>query len=113
MPPESFRTIPLFGELDLHSARELASTLSAAVGDVTCEPVVDLRRVTFMDSTVLGALVRAGEQMRNQGRALKLVVVAGQVTEVLAVSGLTERFELLSVPPGTARGSTGDPAAAA
>lgn len=113
MTPESFHTIPLFGELDLNSARELAATLSAAVGDVTREPVVDLRRVTFMDSTALGALVRAGEQMRNQGRALKLVVATGRVTELLDVSGLTERFELLRAPPGTARGSTGDPAAAA
>ena len=111
MTTESFRTIPLHGELDLHTARELGATLSAAVGDVTRVPVVDLREVTFMDSTALGALIRAGEQMRNQGRPLRLVVAPGQVTELLAASGLNDRFELLSVPPSA--GPRADPAAAA
>lgn len=99
MTPEStLRTIRLFGELDLHSARELGATLSEAVGDTTRDPVVDLRSVTFMDSTALGALTRAAEQLRNQGRVLKLFLADGQVAELLEVSGLTDRFELLSPP---------------
>jgi anti-anti-sigma factor len=109
----TLRTIRLFGELDLHSARAMSATLSEAVGDTTRDPVVDLRRVTFMDSTALGALARAGEQLRNQGRTLKLLLVDGQVRDLLDVSGLADRFELLSAPRGGAPGSTPGPAAVA
>jgi len=108
------RTIRLFGELDLRSAREMQSALSEAVGDRTRELIVDLRKVSFIDSTALGALVRAAEQLRNQGRMLTLLITPGDpVDGLLEVSGLTERFALLSEPPEAAPGSSSGPAAAA
>lgn len=108
------RIIRLFGELDIHHAREMAGLLSEAVGDAGRELVVDVRRVTFMDSTALGALVRAGERLRQQGRALGLLVTpGGQVDGLLESTGLAARFDVLSAPPGSAGGSTPDPAAAA
>lgn len=113
-PDAPRRVIRLFGELDLHSAREMSATLSQAVGDISVEPIVDLRRVTFMDSTALGALVKAAEQLRNQGRPLAIVVEpGGQVDGLLDVSGLAGRFEILSEPPETDPGSISNPAAAA
>jgi anti-anti-sigma factor len=96
LPP---RTIRLDGELDIQRARELGAALSQAVGDVTRAPVVDLRGVTFMDSTALGALARAAEQLRNQGRELALVTAPGQVRDVIDVAGLSDRFALHSVLP--------------
>lgn len=109
------RTIRLFGELDLRSAREMQASLSEAVGDRSRELVVDLRKVSFIDSTALGALVRAAEQLRNQGRALTMLVTPGSpVDGLLEVSGLSERFALLSEPPPeTVPGSSPGPAAAA
>jgi anti-sigma B factor antagonist len=108
------RTISLFGELDIRSAREMQSALSEAVGDRTRELVVDLRKVSFIDSTALGALVRAAEQLRNQGRMLTLIRTPGDpVDGLLEVSGLGERFELLSDPPEAAAGPMPGPAAAA
>jgi len=96
----------------MHSVRDMAATLSEAVGDMTRSLVVDLRSVAFMDSTALGALARAGEQLRNQGRSLGLVVSPGQVSDLLASSGLADRFDVLSGLPGSAGGSTQGPAAA-
>ena len=108
------RTIRLFGELDLRSAREMQSALSEAVGDRTRELIVDLRKVSFIDSTALGALVRAAEQLRNQGRMMTLLITPGDpVDGLIEVSGLSERFALLSEPPETAPGSSSGPAAAA
>jgi anti-anti-sigma factor len=104
--------IRLSGELDMHSARDMAAALSEAVGDMTRALVIDLRSVAFMDSTALGALARAGEQLRNQGRALGLVVAPGQVSDLLASSGLADRFDVLSGLPGAAGGSNQDPATA-
>lgn len=92
----------------------MQSSLSEAVGDRSRELVVDLRKVSFIDSTALGALVRAAEQLRNQGRPLTLLVTPGSpVDGLLEVSGLSERFALLSEPAQTVPGSDSDPAAAA
>ena len=114
MTPAPPRTISLFGELDIRSARELQGTLSEAVGDVSRELTIDLRKVTFIDSTVLGALVRAAEQLRNQGRTLTLAILPGSPVEgLLEVSGLGERFSVVSGSPETVPGSTPGPAAAA
>ncbi|MCW2990988.1 MAG: antirepressor [Solirubrobacterales bacterium] len=99
------RTISLFGDLDIRSARELQATLSEAVGDRTRELLIDLRKVSFIDSTALGALVRAAEQLRNQGRVLTLArIPGGPVDGLLEVSGLTGRFALVSDPPASVPG---------
>ena len=91
------RTIALEGELDLHSVRGLASALSSAVGDITHDPIVDLTGVTFMDSTALGALAKANEQLHRQGRLLAIVLAPGQVSDLLDLTGMRDRFDVLSV----------------
>lgn len=107
------RLLRFSGELDMVTARGMAGDLSQAVGDTTSTPVADLRTVTFIDSMALAALAHAGEQLRNQGRALTLVVRdGGPVADLLEGSGLADRFELVSELPGSAPGSTPDPAAA-
>jgi anti-anti-sigma factor len=103
------RVIRLEGELDLHTARGLAAGLSQAVGDITHEPVVDLRDVTFMDSSALATVAKAAEQLRRQGRALGLVITDGPVSSLLDVTGMRDRFELLSELPENAAGSTPAP----
>lgn len=114
MPPRSeSRVIVLSGELDAHDAREISAELSQAVGDTTRAPVVDVREVTFLDSSALAALAHASEQLRKQGRELTMVISEGVVRELLEQSGLADRFVQVSDLPETARGSTSDPAAAA
>ena len=113
LPQTDSHVIVLAGELDTHDARGISAQLSQAVGDTTRTPIVDVRNVTFLDSTVLAALAHAGEQLRNQGRCLTLAITGGAVRELLDQSGLADRFELVSALPETAAGSRPDPAAAA
>src|SRR3954471_6883419 len=114
LPPTDSHVLVLAGELDTHDARGISAHLSQAVGDTTRTPVVDVRQVTFLDSTVLAALAHAGEQLRNQGRALTLAIDDNSlVRQLLDQSGLADRFELVNAPPETAPGSMPDPAATA
>ena len=94
MPADaSIRTLTLTGTLDIMSVRDVGATLSEAVGDMSRELVVDLRDVTFMDSTGLGALARAAQQLANQGRELTLLVTPGGPVEgLLDVSGMQDVF---------------------
>jgi anti-anti-sigma factor len=113
LPGEDTRVIVLAGELDTHDARGISAQLSQAVGDTTRAPVIDVRKVTFLDSTVLAVLAHAAQQLRNQGRDLTLAIGEGRVREFLEHSGLVDRFVLVSAPPESAPGSMPDPAAAA
>ena len=114
LPGSDSCVIVLAGEVDTHDARGISAQLSPAVGDTTRAPVIDARKVTFLDTTVLAALAHASEQLRNQGRELTLVVgEGGRVRDILDHSGLADRFTLVSALPETAPGPTLDPAAAA
>ena len=89
------KVIALSGVLDIASVRDVAAELSDAVGDTTRDLVVDLRHVTFMDSTGLGALVQAQKRMRRQGRGLTLRVAPdGPVATMLEVSGMNQAFDI-------------------
>lgn len=91
-------TLVLRGEVDLESERRLRALLSHMVGDTTSNPTVDLREVTFIDSTVLAVLVHAAEQLRQQGRRLTLQVADGPVPRLLNSAGLADRFRLIADP---------------
>jgi anti-sigma B factor antagonist len=90
--------VVLSGELDIASADGLEQELAGIEVDSPGTLVLDLRRVEFIDSTGLRALIAADERARSDGR--RLVVVRGQdaVAHLLAVTQLDQRFEIVDDP---------------
>ena len=82
--------VTVSGELDVASSQVLESEL-AKLHDVALV-VVDLRALTFIDSTGLGVLVRAHQLAQEQGRRFGLVRGNGQVTRLLSLTGLDEEL---------------------
>jgi anti-anti-sigma factor len=76
------------GALDLAVADELWSTLARAVDFARRAVRIDLDAVTFVDSTALGAFVRAWRHAEGRGIALCVVRPAPNVRRVLAITGL-------------------------
>ena len=73
--------LTLTGELDLYRAPEIEDALAEAAGrepDARSEGAhrltVDLRSVTFIDSTMLGLLLAASRRHRARGAELKVLV---------------------------------------
>ena len=62
--------VSLHGEHDLATAPALQDALGPLFGDV----LVDLSECTFVDSTVIGALIAAAQDMQREGHTLSLVV---------------------------------------
>lgn len=62
--------------------------------------VIDLRGLTFIDSSGLRALIMADQQVRAEGG--RFVVVRGpqRVNEVLEMTGVARQIELVDEPPG-------------
>lgn len=90
--------LALEGELDLSASPLLAEALDEVAGDDR-HVVVDLRGLTFMDSTGLATILRYHQRAKD-GR-FDLVVVRGPeaIDRVFRVTQTDTLLELLEVPP--------------
>ncbi len=88
-------TVQPHGELDMATVETLRAALDGVenVGRL----VLDLRGLSFMDSTGLHLLVALHERARREGFQLTLVAPAAPVNKAIQVSGLDK-----TLPFGTA-----------
>ena len=86
--------VSVSGEVDLHTApemeRELVEVLQLGGNSV----VVDLAEVGFIDSTVLGLLLRYKPRFRSRGGDLVLVSDDRRILRTLEITGLDRVFRI-------------------
>jgi anti-anti-sigma factor len=85
--------LELIGELDLSTIDPLKLRLELVEKENPAVMVIDLSRVTFMDSMGLGILLSHRIRARKAGRRFVLVEGPEQVQQVFAVTGVRESFE--------------------
>ena len=95
---EAQTRVVLAGELDIASTDRLERELAAVEGNSPGVLVLDLRRVEFIDSTGLRALIAADERARSDGRRLALVSGSDAVERLLSVTRLDQRLEVVDAP---------------
>ena len=80
--------VTLRGEHDLSTRAEINATLARVGGE--SDVLVDLSECTFIDSSVIGALVAAFQAFAERGRRLELAIPPDAVTiqRVAQVAGL-------------------------
>jgi anti-sigma B factor antagonist len=86
--------LELGGEVDLHTAGRLADRLTALLDSGPRTLVVDLNRLSFLDSTGLGALVTARNHAARTGADLRLVCVSERLLKLFRITGLHTAFEI-------------------
>jgi anti-sigma B factor antagonist len=84
----------LYGELDLHVAPELGDRLDNAVDEGAEYVVLDLTRVTFIDSMALGVLLRTHKRFRARDGELRLVVPSSDLRRIFEITLLDQVFAL-------------------
>jgi anti-sigma B factor antagonist len=82
------------GEVDISNAHELRTRLGELVDTTDADIVVDCDRLTFVDSTGLGAILAAWTALRPQDRRLRLRNVRGAVARTVRESGIDTVVEL-------------------
>jgi anti-sigma B factor antagonist len=84
------------GELDLAADSALRAHLRELVDGGVRHVIVDLRQVSFMDSTGLGVLVAANRQLGDgePARSLRLVCTNERTVKVFRLTGLLPRFPM-------------------
>lgn len=84
--------VSLAGELDIATVGRVEEQVDQARSTGFAEVVLDLRAVTFMDSTGLRLLLRLDAAARAEGFAFRIADEDGPVRRLLELTGLSERF---------------------
>lgn len=86
----------LVGEVDLSHVDTLWVMATRALETTPTGIVIDLSAVSFIDSSVLGALVRIQRAAKGKGKHFSLRQPAPLVQRVLRLTGLDERLPVES-----------------
>jgi anti-sigma B factor antagonist len=78
------------GEVDIATVPALREAISEHIVVGRTNLLVDLRAVTFLDSTGLGVLVGASKAAQGAGGSLRLVCDSPRVLRLLRITGLSK-----------------------
>jgi anti-anti-sigma factor len=82
--------VELAGELDLHGCERLTAEVEGALRDSVEAIVLDARRLAFVDSAGLRAVVLARSEADKAGVRFELRQVSPSVGRVIDLAGLTD-----------------------
>jgi putative ATPase len=86
--PDNATVLEVQGEVELHNASELRAQLHLLCGSPKPHVMVDLSRVSFIDSTGIGVLVGALKRAREAGGDLIIVGARDRVHRIFEITGL-------------------------
>lgn len=92
-------TLALSGEFDIASADRVSDALTAAQPTGGERVVIDLRTLSFLDSTGLRTLLGAHFRAEEGGGRVSLVAGPGPVRQLLDLVQVGEVVEVLEQPP--------------
>ena len=92
------------GTVDALTAPQLEAILQKLVEQDRLEIVVDLSGVSFLDSTGLGAMVKALKWVKEKGGSLVVVAADERIVKVFKITGLDDVMSLTAeLDPSLAR----------
>lgn len=85
--------VSLDGELDLATVPALRDTALAELGDSECATLVlDLERLTFIDSTGIGCWIELRNHAEDVGKELQLRAIPPAARRTVTIAGLAPIF---------------------
>ena len=87
--------VALVGELDLSTVAKVQEELRKIEEGEPPTLVMDLSKLTFLDSTGLRCIITADERARESGRRMVIVRGPDPVQRVFAITRLEERLEMV------------------
>jgi anti-sigma B factor antagonist len=87
-------TLVVTGELDIATAADFRSGIDSVIEHSDGDLVLDMRNVTYIDSSGLSVVLDAREQLDRKQRRLIIGDPSDSVTTILEICGLAERIAL-------------------
>src|SRR3954447_11013995 len=95
--PDGRRTVVrLAGELDLQGAGDVGAAVEELLDAGCPEVIVDLRELSFLDSSGVHMLMAAAQSAERRRRALALIRGPRSVQRVLQITGTEELFAFVA-----------------
>lgn len=90
--PDAPNVLPLEGEIDLHVSPRVAASLRTLTEQKPARLVVDLSRVTYIDSSGLAALIEGMQNVEAYGGKFVLAGVQENVRPIFEIARLDQVF---------------------
>ena len=84
--------IELSGEIDIYNCGEIRKLIDAYMTRKIARIIVDMGRVTYIDSSTIGVFLAELKRLRAQGGNLRLLNLTGAPRHVLEMARLEELF---------------------
>jgi anti-anti-sigma factor len=94
---EGVRVVAVSGELDIDAMVEFGAALTTATG-VGATTVVDLRGLTFIDSSGVSGLLAAARHAQEAGRRLVCVPGPPSIQRIFQMTGIDTVLEWVDAP---------------
>ena len=88
------RVISLEGEIDLHVSPRIAATLTSAVKEKPHNLIVDLAKVSYIDSSGLAVLIEAMQSIEKYGGKFALAGLQENVKPIFEIARLDQVFRI-------------------
>ena len=86
--------LPLEGEIDLHVSPEVAESLRTMIESKPQQVVIDLNKVTYLDSSGLAVLIEGMRNVREYGGKFSLAGIQDDVKHIFDIARLDQVFEI-------------------
>jgi anti-sigma B factor antagonist len=88
--------ISLAGDFDLHAGPEFERRVLEALGRGATELLIDLKEVSFIDSTTIGILMRTRKRLAPVGGRVLVVTSDRNILRLFEITALDRMFEIYS-----------------
>ena len=87
-PSERIAVVALEGEVDIHSSRQFKEALVRSIADGATRIIIDLAKVTFVDSTALGVMVSGLRAVGAHDGTLDIICCDEQIRGIFEITRL-------------------------
>lgn len=84
------------GEIDINSSPELKKSFDKLIAKKTPKLIINLSKVTYVDSSGLATLVEILKNMRSYGGKMRLTNLSSKIRSLFEITKLEKLFEILA-----------------
>ncbi len=86
--------LDITGEIDLYNAPEIKDIINKLIEEQKYNVIINLERVSYIDSSGIGALISSLSNLKKYQGGLKIINVYASVRKVFELTKLTSFFEI-------------------
>jgi anti-sigma B factor antagonist len=94
MPKNKLNILPLEGEIDLHVYPQIRAALAAMIAKKPPQVVVDLSKVSYIDSSGLAVLIEAMQNVGKYGGKFALSGLQEGIRPIFEIARLDQVFRI-------------------